>query len=85
MRDLITRWILLSGIDPVYFITGIVDILALYLLGRLKKGLTVHQRALYKAVIVVAILLTAGVLSKVFGLITEWKDLKTLWDTYASL
>ncbi len=81
MRDLITRFLISSGIDPVYFVTLLVDIVAIVFAGKLKRGLTVTQRSFYKAIILVAVLLTAGVLAKIFGFITSWKDLKSLWTT----
>ena len=77
MRDLIERFLQDSGIDPVYFVTGIVDALALYLATRLKLGLTVTQRSLHISVIIVAILMSAGVIGKAFGLITNWHDLQS--------
>lgn len=81
MRDLIERFLQDSGIDPVYFITCIVDVLALYLVTRLKLGLTTTQRSMYLAVIIVAVLLSAGVLCKVFGIIADWRELKSLWNS----
>lgn len=79
MRDLIVRFLESSHIDPVYFITGIVDIISIFLWGRLKGGLSNLQRSLYKAIIFVAMVLTAGALCKFFGLINDWKELKSIW------
>ncbi len=75
MKDIIVQFLQDSQIDPVYFITGILDIAAYILWGKLKGGLTNAQRALYKAVIVVAILLTAASLTKYFGYIKDWNEL----------
>jgi predicted MFS family arabinose efflux permease len=79
MQEIISRFLQSSHIDPVYFVTGIADIVALFLWGKLKKGLSNTQRALYKAIILVAIILTAAVLCKVFGVINDWKELKSIW------
>ena len=79
MQYLITRFLESSGIDPVFFITGMVDVLSVFLWRRLKGGLPDWKRSLYRAVIFVAILLTAAALSKYFGLINEWKELKPHW------
>ena len=79
MKDLISRLLQSSHIDPVYFVTCVLDVAALFLWKGLKRGTPPVQSALYKAVILLAILLTAGTLSKLFGLITEWKELESLW------
>jgi hypothetical protein len=71
MQDLIFRFLKNSGIDPIYFITGILDVIAVFLWGRLKANLSNWQRAFYKAIILVAIALTAGAVCKFYGLITE--------------
>jgi hypothetical protein len=39
------------------------------------------QRSLYKAIIVVAMLLTAGTVCKLFGIIKDWKELESLWNS----
>jgi len=79
MQYLITRFLESSHIDPVYLVTGIVDVLSIFLWWRLKGGLPDWKRSLYKAVIFVAILLTAAALSKYFGFISDWKELKPTW------
>jgi hypothetical protein len=79
MHELITRFLESSRIDPIYFFTWIVDVLAVFLWSRLKGSLSEWRRSLYKAVIVVAIVLTAGALCKFFGLINDWKELKSIW------
>ncbi len=81
MHDLIVRFLESSRIDPVYFITCIVDVIALFFWGKLKGGLPDWQRSLYRAVILVAIVLTAGVLCKFFGLIKNWKELESNWSS----
>ncbi|MGB2867735.1 MAG: hypothetical protein WBD36_04745 [Bacteroidota bacterium] len=76
MKDLLVRYLQSSHSDPVYFLTFVVDIASIFLLGRLKHGLSDAQRALYKAVIVVAFMLTAVCLFKYFGVIKDWKELE---------
>ena len=80
MKDLINRFLESSHVDPVYFITCIVDVVAILLWGKLKGGLSELQRSLYKAIIFVAIVLTAATLSKYFGVIKNWKELKSIWS-----
>jgi hypothetical protein len=80
MQYLITHFLESSHIDPVYFITGIVDVISVFLWRRLKRGLPDWQRSLYRAVIFVAIVLTAYALSKYFGLIKDWKELLPNWS-----
>lgn len=80
MENLLSRFLELQHIEPVYFITCMVDIVAIVLWSSLKKGLSILQRSLYQAVILVAFLLTAGVLCRIFGLIHDWKDLEALWN-----
>ncbi len=79
MNYLITRFLESSHINPVYFITGIVDVLSVFLWWRLRGGLPDWKRSLYRAVIFVAIVLTAYALSKYFGLIKDWKELVPNW------
>jgi hypothetical protein len=81
MQDLINRFLVSSHIDPIYFITGIVDVISIFLWRGLKGGLPDWQRALYKAMIFVAFVLTAGALCKFFGLITDWKELESIWSS----
>jgi hypothetical protein len=81
MQDLIFRFLKSSGVDPVYFITCIVDVIAIFLWVRLKRGLSDLQRSLYRAIILVAIVLTAGALCKFFGLIMDWKELESIWSS----
>ena len=81
MQDLIFRFLKSSGIDPVYFITGIIDVISLSLWRSLKRDLSDSQRALYKAVILVAIVLTAYALCKFFGLLINWKELESVWSS----
>ena len=81
MEDLIFRFLQSSHIDPLYFVTCIADIVAFFLWGRIKRVTSNTQRALYRAIILVAIVLTAGVLSRYFGLITDWKELESLWSS----
>ena len=80
MNDLVIRFLQSSGIDPVYFITCIVDAVSIFLWTRLKRQLSVLQRSLYDAIILVAIVLTAVALCKFFGLINDWKELKSFWS-----
>ncbi len=80
MQELITRFLQSSHADPVYFVTGVVDLFSLILWGQLRKGLSNTQRALYRAIIVVAFLLTVACLSKYLGFIQEWKDLRTIFQ-----
>ena len=80
MQYLITRFLESSHIDPVFLITGIVDVISVYLWRKLKGGLPDWQRSLFRAVIFVAIVLTAGALCKYFGLIKDWKELKPNWN-----
>ena len=79
MKDLISRLLQSSHIDPVYFVTAVLDITAYFLWRGLKRGTPPMQSALYKAVILLAILLTAGTLARLFGLITDWKELESIW------
>lgn len=81
MEDLLVRFLHSSGIDPVYFVTGIVDLISIFLWTRLKLHLSDVQRSMYKATIIVAILLTAGVLCKYFGFVTNWKDVESFWNS----
>jgi hypothetical protein len=81
MQDLINRFLVSSHIDPVYFITCIVDAISIFLWTRLKGHLTDLQRSLYRATIFVAIVLTAGALCKYFGFITDWKELESIWSS----
>ena len=80
MQYLITRFLESSHIDPVFLITGIVDVISVYLWRKLKGGLPDWQRSLFRAVIFVAIVLTAGALCKYFSLIKDWKELKPNWN-----
>jgi len=79
MKDLITRFLVASRVDLFFFMTGIVDVFAVFLWSRLKGGLPEWKRSLYKAVIFVAMVLTAVALCKYFGLIKDWKELKPNW------
>lgn len=79
MQDLISRFLASSRIDPVYFVTCIVDVISIFLWTRLKGALPDSQRSLYRAIILVAIVLTAGALCKFFGLIKDWKELESVW------
>jgi len=79
MRDLIVRFLQSSHVDPVYFFTCVVDVVSIFLWRKLSGPLTDFQRSMFKAVIVVAFVLTAGVLCKVFGLIKDWKELESVW------
>jgi hypothetical protein len=81
MSDLIFRFLQSSRVDPVYFITCIVDVISVFLWRRLKRGLPVLQKSLYRAIILVAIVLTAGVLCKFFGLIKDWKEFESIWSS----
>jgi hypothetical protein len=81
MQDLINRFLESSRIDPLYFVTCIVDVIAIFLWGRLKGGLSDLQRSLYKAVIFVAMVLTVGALCKFFGLIKDWRELRSIWSS----
>jgi hypothetical protein len=72
MKDLLVRFLQSSHIEPVYFVTFVADLVALFLSRRLKRGLTDLQRALYWAIILVAITMTAGSLCKFFGIIKDW-------------
>lgn len=80
MKHLIGRFLEAWHIDPVYFVIGMVDVFSVFLWMRLKGGLPEWQRSLFRAVILVAILLTAAALCKYFGLIKDWKDLKPGWS-----
>ncbi len=75
MEEIVSRFLQASHIDPVFFITGIADILAYFLWKGLNKGLSNTQRALYKAIIFVAFALTSACLGKYFGFIKDWKEL----------
>lgn len=79
MKDLIVRLLESSRIDPIYFVTCLLDLYALFLWRGLRRGTTATRSALYKAVIVVAIALTAVSLSRFFGLIKSWKELEFFW------
>jgi hypothetical protein len=81
MQDLIFRFLQSSRIDPVYFVTCIVDVISVFLWRRLKGDLPDLQRSLYRAMIFVAIVLTAGALCKYFGLIKDWKELESIWSS----
>ncbi len=39
------------------------------------------QRSLYEAIIIVAIIVTAVAACKYFGLIKDWKELQTFWNS----
>ncbi|MBI3004804.1 MAG: hypothetical protein HYY49_05245 [Ignavibacteriales bacterium] len=80
MKQLIARFLESSHVDPVYLIIGIVDLMSVFLWRRLRGGIPEWQRALFKAVIIVAIVLTAAALCKHFGLINDWKDLRPNWS-----
>ena len=82
MEDIVSRFLQLSHTDPVYFITIVVDVLAIFLWGRLKRGLTDSERGLYRAVILVAMALSAATLSKFFGLINDWKELRSIMSSW---
>jgi hypothetical protein len=79
MKYLIARFLESSHIDPVYLVIGIVDIISIFLWKRLQGGIPDWQRSLFRAVILVAILLTLGALCKYFGFIKDWKELKPNW------
>ena len=79
MGNLISRFLASSHLDPIYFVTCIVDLVSIFLWRRLKEALPDTEKALYKAVIIVAIVLTAGALCKFFGLINDWSELESLW------
>jgi hypothetical protein len=79
MKDLIVRFLQASRIDPVYFVTCVVDVIAIFLWRGLRRGTTATKSALYKAVILVAIVLTAASLSRFFGLIKHWKELEFIF------
>jgi hypothetical protein len=81
MQYIIARFLEDSHIDPIYLVTAIVDIVSVFLWLRLKNDLTVLRRSLYTSMIVVAMIMTAGVLCKVFGYITDWKDLMSFWTS----
>ena len=81
MQYLINRFLESSRIDPVYLITCIVDVISIFLWRRLKGGLSDLQRSLYRAIIFVAIVLTAAALCKFFGLIKNWKELESIWSS----
>ncbi len=81
MRDIIIDFLQASHIDPLYLVTGVLDIVSIYLWTRLGLALSNSQRALYKAIIVVSFMLSAGVLCKYFGVIREWRDLLTVWNS----
>jgi hypothetical protein len=79
MENLISRFLASSHIDPLYFVTCIVDVVSIYLWTRLKEALPDSERSLYKAVIIVAIVLTAGALCKFFGVVKDWRELESIW------
>lgn len=79
MADLISRFLASSHIDPFYFVTCIVDVVSIFLWSRLEEALPDSVRSLYRAVIIVAIVLTAGALCKFFGLIKDWRELESIW------
>ena len=81
MNDLIVRFLQSTGIDPVYFITGILDIVSIFLWTTLKKPISDLQRSLVKAIILVAIVLTVAGLCKLFGFFTDWKQLEPRWSS----
>ncbi len=81
MQYLIARFLEDSHIDPVYLVTVIVDVVSVFLWTRLKKDLSVLRRSLYTSMILVSVILTAGVLCKVFGYITDWKELLSFWSS----
>lgn len=76
MQDILIRFLQSSRIDPLYFVTCVVDVISIFLWSRLGKPLTVTQRSLYKAVIFVAIVLTIGAFCRYFGLIGDWRELE---------
>lgn len=80
MKDLIFRFLQSTRVDPVYFITCILDVISIFLWGRLKRPLSNTQRSLYKAIILVAVALTAAALCKYFGLIKDWKEFESIWS-----
>ena len=81
MEEIIRRFLESSHTDPVYFVTCLVDVIAVFLWGKLKEGMPEYMRSLYKAIIFVAVVLTAGVLCKYFGVINDWKELRTIWSS----
>ena len=81
MKDLVFRFLQSSGIEPIYLVTGILDIISLSLWRALKKDLSDSQRALYKSVILVATALTAYAFCKFFGLLGDWKELESVWSS----
>jgi len=85
MEDLVNRFLQIQHIDPVYFVTTLIDVAAIYVWGKLKGGLSVTLRSLYNAIIVVAFVMTAAVVCKVFGVIDDWRELKTIWTSVASI
>ncbi len=83
MRDLITDFLQSAHIDPVYFVTCAVDVIAFILWKKLKTGLSVTQRSFYNAFIFVSVVLTIVVLCKVFGVIKDWSELRSIWHIAA--
>jgi hypothetical protein len=79
MVNLISRFLASTHLDPFYFTTCIVDVISFFFWRRLKDTLPDSEKALYKAIIIVAIVLTAGALCKFFGLINDWKELESIW------
>lgn len=79
MENFISRFLASSHIDPFIFMTCIVDVVSIFLWRGLKETMPETQRSLYKAVIIVAIVLTAGALCKYFGLIKDWRELESIW------
>lgn len=81
MDHIISRFLASSHIDPVVFITCVVDVVSIFLWRGLKGTMPETQRSLYKAVIIVAIVLTAGTLCKYFGVIKDWRELESIWKS----
>jgi hypothetical protein len=79
MENILSRFLESSHIEPIYFITCMVDVLSILLWKKLKGGMPDWQRALYKAIILVAVVLTAAVTCRYFGFIKDWKELKSFW------
>jgi len=81
MRDLLVRFLQSTGIDPFYFVTCIVDAVSIVLWRRLKAPLSDSQRSIYRAIILVAFVLTAIAFCKFFGLIKDWKEIEPNWSS----
>lgn len=85
MKDILVRFLQSSHIDPVFFVTFVLDVAAYYLSKKLKKGISDLQRALYWAVILVAMAFTFASFAKVFGIIKDWNELRPIWQALRGL